>query len=284
MPESPKEKRKLEIVHGGGTRLGDIPNVAHLVGKFKRKDEFLKKVHALLFRKPGAYLTVKKNILEFSGKTALYSNPESGEKERQKDATKLDSFKVKELDLVLDTFDLPRGKGEQAKKEGKVARILDFVMKPSAREGARDLAGAEEKKKLQRKRKAERGKRKRTAAAGAARGKKRAAGPKAAGPKVSKAQFTSLGSDSDSDSGSGSDYESDSEDDTPLVPAKKEVTEAALRQEIVPILRQVDLTAFSLKNLMARLSEEFGGADLKPHKPFIKEEVQRALADIQQGL
>ena len=272
MPESPKEKRKLEIVHGGGTRLGDIPNVAHLVGKFKRKDEFLKKVHALLFRKPGAYLTVKKNILEFSGKTALYSNPESGEKERQKDAAKLDSFKVKELDLVLDTFVLPRGKGEQAKKEGKVARILDFVMKPSAREGARDLAGAEEKKKLQRKRKAERGKR------------KRAAGPKAAGPKVSKAQFTSLGSDSDSDSGSGSGYESDSEDDAPLVPAKKEVTEAALRQEIVPILRQVDLTAFSLKNLMARLSEEFGGADLKPHKPFIKEEVQRALADIQQGL
>ena len=46
----------------------------------------------------------------------------------------------------------------------------------------------------------------------------------------------------------------------------------------------MDLTAFSLKNLMARLSEEFGGADLKPHKPFIKEEVQRALADIQQGL
>ena len=83
---------------------------------------------------------------------------------------------------------------------------------------------------------------------------------------------------------SGHCNESDSEDDAPLVPAKNEVTEAALRQEIVPILRQVDLTAFSLKNLMARLSEEFGGADLKPHKPFIKEEVQRALADIQQGL
>merc|ERR1712216_370929 len=154
--DEPKEKKGLEIKTGKGTKLADIPNVAFLVGKFNRKYDFLKKIHNLLYRKPGAYLVIKKNILAFSG---FAYDEDKREAEMTKDASKLDAFKVDELNLLLDTFDLPRGKGEESKKEGKIKRILDFLTSPKVTSD-KDLAALEEKKRLQRKRKAERNKKK----------------------------------------------------------------------------------------------------------------------------
>ena len=84
--DEPKEKKGLEIKTGKGTKLADIPNVAFLVGKFNRKDDFLKKIHNLLYRKPGAYLVIKKNILAFSG---FAYDEDKREAEMTKDASKL---------------------------------------------------------------------------------------------------------------------------------------------------------------------------------------------------
>ena len=53
--EEPRKKAKLEIKAGAGAKLGDIPNVAFVVAKFKGKDDFLRKIHILLFRKPGTF-------------------------------------------------------------------------------------------------------------------------------------------------------------------------------------------------------------------------------------
>jgi len=284
--EEPRKKAKLEIKAGAGAKLGDIPNVAFRVGKFTRKDDFLKKIHNLLYRKPGAYLVIKRNILDFSGFTYAEA---SAAAEVEKDTQKLLGYTVEELNLVLDTFDLPRGKGDEAKKEGKVKRILDFLSRPKVMSD-KDLAAAETKKKLKRKRATERRKKKK--ASGAKGAKKKAAAGGGGGGSAKKAKkkpaITSLGDESsdEEESGSGSESESESDssgDDLPLVPVKKgpeHVNDASLKKEIASILKTVDLSAFSLKDMMKQLSAEFGGADLKPHKPFIKEQVALCLAEL----
>lgn len=227
----PKKKTKLEIKSGKGVKLGEIPNVAFRIGKFTRKDDFLKKIHNLLYRKPGAYLVIKKNILEFSG---FFYEESLAQAELEKDTNKLAGFTVEELNLPLDTFDLPRGKGDDAKK-GK------------------------------------------------------AEGPKKKAKK--KAKPTTLADDSSddeysssSDGGEDEASESESSDDSaPLLPLKKtpeHVTPDALKKEIRHILKSVDLSTFSLKDMMQKLSAEFGGADLKPHKPFIKEQVSIGLSQL----
>mmetsp|Transcript_3208 Transcript_3208/g.9502 ORF Transcript_3208/g.9502 Transcript_3208/m.9502 type:complete len:338 (+) Transcript_3208:194-1207(+) len=279
----PKKKTKLEIKSGKGVKLGEIPNVAFRIGKFTRKDDFLKKIHNLLYRKPGAYLVIKKNILEFSG---FFYEESLAQAELEKDTNKLAGFTVEELNLLLDTFDLPRGKGDDAKKGGKVNRILDFLSSPKVMSD-KDLATMESKKKMKRKRAAGRKKKKKSASAAAKKGK--AEGPKKKAKK--KAKPTTLADDSSddeysssSDGGEDEASESESSDDSaPLLPLKKtpeHVTPDALKKEIRHILKSVDLSTFSLKDMMQKLSAEFGGADLKPHKPFIKEQVSIGLSQL----
>ena len=50
-----KTKEAFVVRAGEGAKLGDIPNVAFVVAKFKGKDDFLRKIHILLFRKPGTF-------------------------------------------------------------------------------------------------------------------------------------------------------------------------------------------------------------------------------------
>jgi protein DEK len=281
--EEIKKPTKLEIKSGKGVKLGDIPNVTFRVGKINRKDDFLKTVHRLMYKKPGTYLVVKKNILEFSGFTD--TSPPS----LTKVSDKLSTLKVEELNLLLETFDLPRGKGEDALKEGKVKRIVAFLVEPKVM-SERDLQDVETKKRMKRKRSAERRKKKKT------KGKKEEDGAKKKKRVAKKSKPTSLADDDDDDDddGSGSDddssssepfymsesdSDSDSEDDAPLVPkAKKEESfEEKLQKSVAAILKTADLSTFSLKDMLKILSAEFDGKDMKPHKVFIKEQVHIGL-------
>ena len=271
--DEPKEKKGLEIKTGKGTKLADIPNVAFLVGKFNRKYDFLKKIHNLLYRKPGAYLVIKKNILAFSG---FAYDEDKREAEMTKDASKLDAFKVDELNLLLDTFDLPRGKGEESKKEGKIKRILDFLTSPKVTSD-KDLAALEEKKRLQRKRKAERNKKKKTGATKKSKTAKKAAAPKsrAAKPLVTSLAAEDDEDDDDDEGDASSSSEDESSDDEPLVYK----TESKMFARLKEILKTSDLNVSTAKSIRRQLEAELD-RDLSEFKPLIKLEIEKYLQGV----
>jgi len=72
------------------------------------------------------------------------------------------------------------------------------------------------------------------------------------------------------------DSDSDSEDNEPLSAKaeKEESFEEKLQKSIVATLTKEDLSTFSLKDMLKKLSAEFDGKDMKPHKAFIKEQVK----------
>ena len=187
-----KKPTKLEIKSGKGTKLGDIPNVVFRVGKINRKDDFLKLVHRLLYKKPGTYLVVKKNIFEFSGFT------DTSPAALSKVSDKLSTLKVEELNLLLDTFDLPRGKGEEALKDGKIKRIVAFLLEPRVMSD-KDLQEVETKKKLKRKRSAERKKKKKSKKTTSSKGKTGDGSDSKKKKRVKKSKPTSLADDDDDD-------------------------------------------------------------------------------------
>ena len=240
-----KEKSAFVIPTGSGTRLGDIPNVADRVSKFHRKDEYLKKIHNLLYRKPGKFMVIKKNILDFSG--FAYADPAA---ERVRDRAKLSSFKVDELNTLLDTLDMTRGTGEDAKKDGKIERVLDFLDAP------RLMAKGERAWKAQ----ATKGGPKRKRKSGAAKAKAAGGGPPKASKASKKPKVQSLA-------------DSDSEDDLPLV---RGPSKATIKEEVARVLKAADLASFSLKDLIRTLTDKFE-CDMKQHKPLIKDFVKELL-------
>ena len=139
----------------------------------------------------------KKQILAFSG---LPHKSEAVEVE--KDVKKLEGYKVDELNRLMDVLDIPRG---DAKKEGKIARIMDFLKDPKVMSQKNK---AEKKTKTKKRKKA--------------MGAKRTTGAAApGGAKKPRAAVTSL-ADDDDDEDSSTSSESDSEGDLiPLVPRKK---------------------------------------------------------------
>ena len=156
-------KKEFVIPEGAGTKVGDIPNGAHFsksrlllidptcipfadlptprrstvefaLGKFRSDDEFLKTVHRIMFGTPGKATIIKKNIRAFSGL------PEGDEKAKSRAEDILKRAFATTLNALLDLFDLPRGSGEDGKKEAKEKRIFDWLIKPTP-SGNKNLKG-----------------------------------------------------------------------------------------------------------------------------------------------
>ncbi|GIL47395.1 hypothetical protein Vafri_4223 [Volvox africanus] len=138
-----KEKADFVIKAGKGTKLGDIPNVHYLLGKLKTDDELLTSLHNLLFKRPGTAHRRKKNLYEFSGIT--FDDGEK-EKELEKLQERLSKWTIPLLNGALDVFELPRGNGDEGKKEAKVERLIKFLDEPK-KLSEKDLAAQDAKKK-----------------------------------------------------------------------------------------------------------------------------------------
>ena len=91
-----------------------------------------------MFRTPGKATVIKKNIRAFSGFPEGFDNAKTEELFTRAFAATLNA--------VLDLFDLPRGVGEEGKKESKVARIMAFMEEPKA-SGKKDMKAAAEAKR-----------------------------------------------------------------------------------------------------------------------------------------
>jgi protein DEK len=91
-----------------------------------------------MFRTPGKATVIKKNIRAFSG------FPEGFDSAKTEDL--FNRAFAATLNAVLDLFDLPRGVGEEGKKESKVARIMAFMAAPKA-SGKKDMKAAADAKR-----------------------------------------------------------------------------------------------------------------------------------------
>lgn len=256
-PIQAKEEWKVPV--GPGHRLLDIENVAYLVGKLQRKDELLKVMHNLMYRRPASYKIIKNNVLEFSG---FAYPPGTKQTEREKDVAKLEAKTIPQLDEILGLLDLPRGTGEGAYKVSKINRILDFLDSPQPT-GNRSLAVLEQKKKAK---KATTKKRSQTLASPTS-GRK-AVKAKAAGTPRKKAKVDKEKAPGDTES---------TDSDEPLIPKKPEgPSDATIKDAIAEILRTKDLSAFSMKDLYRELGDKLQ-FDARARKPFVKETAMKII-------
>lgn len=114
-----KPKERVKIEQGRGDKLGDIIRVAYFIGKMKVED--LKPLHKVIFDRPGAASSVKKNIRQFSGfPFEADSQPYLKKKERMK---KFTNAVLKNMCYVLD---LERSGTHDA----KIERIITFLLDP----------------------------------------------------------------------------------------------------------------------------------------------------------
>lgn len=255
-PLQPKEEWKVPV--GPGRKLSDIDNVAYLLGKLQRKDEMLKVLHNLMYRRPASYKVIKNNVLEFSG--FVYPE-ETKQTEREKDEAKLDAKTIPELDEILRILDLPRGKGEGAYKAAKITRILDFLDSPVPSNN-RSLAQLEEKKKGKKSVTKKRSRKVDTPKSG-----KKTSTTKAATP----AKKAKVESEKDWDDRLSLDS------DEPLVPKKPEgPSDAAIKDAIAEILKAKDLSTFSMKDLYRELGDKLN-FDARARKGFVKETAMKII-------
>lgn len=255
-PLQPKEEWKVPV--GPGRKLSDIDNVAYLLGKLQRKDEMLKVLHNLMYRRPASYKVIKNNVLEFSG--FVYPE-ETKQTEREKDEAKLDAKTIPELDEILRILDLPRGKGEGAYKAAKITRILEFLDSPVPSNN-RSLAQLEEKKKGKKSAAKKRSRKVDTPKSG-----KRTSTAKAATP----AKKAKVESEKDWDDRLSLDS------DEPLVPKKPEgPSDAAIKDAIAEILKAKDLSTFSMKDLYRELGDKLN-FDARARKAFVKETAMKII-------
>ncbi|KAJ9530214.1 hypothetical protein QJQ45_023501 [Haematococcus lacustris] len=137
--ESTPGRAKRDRKQGPGTKLGDIPNVVsvrHLV--------------SLLWR-------VMLHLLPLALGPQFSGFPAEEEKNKDKIHDRLAKWSNNLLHAALDAFDMPRGSGEEAKKESKVSRLMDFLTAPQQLSD-KDIAAIEAKKKEAAKRKREKAK------------------------------------------------------------------------------------------------------------------------------
>ncbi|KAI1885499.1 hypothetical protein AGOR_G00204320 [Albula goreensis] len=116
-----KPKERMKIEQGRGDKLGDIVRVAYFIGKMK-VDE-LKPLHKIIFDRPGAVATVKKNIRQFSG-FPFEANSDPYMKKRDK----MKKFTGSVLRNICCVLDLERSGTHDA----KVDRILAFLLVPKS--------------------------------------------------------------------------------------------------------------------------------------------------------
>lgn len=145
MIRSPPEKPQIEIEEGLGTKLGDIPYVAHYVNVTKATD--LKSLHKLLFFKAGTINEIKKNIRKFSGTTEAKDS-----KEREKRLAIANKMSLTELKTINSWLGLKQG----GTKADLIGRAMEFFEKPTDQGHEikkKRKSKSEEKKGVKRKRK-----------------------------------------------------------------------------------------------------------------------------------
>lgn len=144
----PEERKQADFVikPGNGTKLGEIPNVHFKLGKCKPDDDVLVSLHNLLYKRAGTVTKRKKDIFEFSG--FVYENDDG--KEKEKNVEKVMKMTLDTIHKMLDAFDLPRGSGDEAKKESKANRLVTFLDAPKQLSTV-DLAAKHSAKKTQKK-------------------------------------------------------------------------------------------------------------------------------------
>ncbi|XP_062847354.1 succinate-semialdehyde dehydrogenase, mitochondrial-like isoform X1 [Trichomycterus rosablanca] len=115
----PKEKPKVESI-GHGDKLGDIARVNHAIGKLKAP--LLKPLHKIVYDRPGAASSLRKNLRLFNG-FPFEIDSDAYKKKREK-IIKLPKVQLKTICQILD---LERS-GNQAVL---VDRILQFLTNPT---------------------------------------------------------------------------------------------------------------------------------------------------------
>lgn len=245
-PVKPKEKPSMTKA-GSGVKLREIDNIAFRLSKAKGSDDVCRVLHLLLFRRAGKKIQVKRNILEFSG--FVYAD---AEKEREKDKVKLFAQHKPMIHAILDILDLERGSGKEGTKESQVDRILNFLDKPMAAAGKKDLAALAEKKKNAKKRKIERKK-------------------KVESKRSSKKMKAAKEEEEEEDE------EDDEDDDVPLVQMKLP-SDKAIESQALQILKGADLNEVTMKDIREQLSKHFK-VDMSSKKGFIKEVVTKAIEE-----
>ncbi|XP_030637035.1 protein DEK [Chanos chanos] len=115
-----KPKERLKIESGRGDKLGDIARVNHHIGKLKAPQ--LKPLHKILYDRPGAMSSMRKNLRLFSGFTF-----EADSELYLKKKEKLMRFTNLQLRTICQILDLERG----GKRDILVDRIIHFLMCPT---------------------------------------------------------------------------------------------------------------------------------------------------------
>ncbi|KAJ8353950.1 hypothetical protein SKAU_G00215170 [Synaphobranchus kaupii] len=141
-----KPKERVKIEQGTGDKLGDIIRVAYFIGKMKIDE--LKPLHKVIFDRPGAAASVKKNIRQFSG--FLF---EADSQPYRKKREKMKRFTNSVLKNMCYVLDLERS----GTHDTKIDRILAFLLDPKM--SGRNLPKKKRKTKNS-KRKAQRSNRK----------------------------------------------------------------------------------------------------------------------------
>ncbi|KAI5606573.1 protein DEK isoform X1, partial [Silurus asotus] len=115
----PKEKLKIESI-GHGYKLGDIARVNHAIGKLKAPQ--LKPLHKILYDRPGAVSSLRKNLRLFNGFSfEIDSDPYNKKKEKLQ---KLPKIQLRTICQILDL----EISGTQSVL---VDRIMQFIIKPT---------------------------------------------------------------------------------------------------------------------------------------------------------
>ncbi|XP_026102542.1 protein DEK-like isoform X2 [Carassius auratus] len=115
----PKEKPKIEST-GSGAKLGDIARINHSIGKLKAP--LLKPLHKIVYDRPGAASTLRKNLRLFNGfpfgeDSDLYS----------KKMEKVKRLHKEQLRIICQTLDLERSGTQIILSE----RIMKFLTCPT---------------------------------------------------------------------------------------------------------------------------------------------------------
>lgn len=119
MMSKPKEKPKIES-KGRGDKLGDIARINHSIGKLKAP--LLKPLHKILYDRPGAASTLRKNLRLFNG----FPFKEDSDLYNKK-MEKVKRLPKKLLKTICQTLDLERSGTQVVLSE----RIMKFLAQPT---------------------------------------------------------------------------------------------------------------------------------------------------------
>lgn len=119
MMSKPKEKPKIES-KGRGDKLGDIARINHSIGKLKAP--LLKPLHKILYDRPGAASTLRKNLRLFNG----FPFKEDSDLYNKK-MEKVKRLPKKLLKTICQTLDLERSGTQIVLSE----RIMKFLAQPT---------------------------------------------------------------------------------------------------------------------------------------------------------